>query len=367
MHDPAEVDDGDARATRSSGLIFVGLLLGAVLVAVLLDQVGQTADPNPSKRPPAAAVATTTTTTICPDLPATPEPDRPIGVESIRQCTVPLGGLALGDRRQVPEPALERWNCDALRGPWSVVIRATDGHFGVHGAVVTFPVDRWGAGTAVAKPRGAVWSPGAQQLVWPLAGSHAQIVGDVGQTQLADLAMRITVETGRPHLAEPDGFAAGYGSLATTTHLPPVVHEMRYSTKDLGQESRFGDGLVYTGLMSGASLESQAFEARAKPAGFVRGYPAIYSDVPGGNGTLAWESAPGEVTYIGFSGSATLAGAKQADAIEALRGLADSGRPLTPAQWQAKDRTASCLAGGQTRSQWTAPAPAPRAARRTPG
>jgi hypothetical protein len=87
--------------------------------------------------------------------------------------------------------------------------------------------------------------------------------------------------------------------------------------------------------MSAASVESQAFAAHAKPAGFVRGQPAIYSPMQGGNGTLAWESAPGEVAYIGYSGSVSTA-----DAIEALRALAEKGRLLTPAQWRTKDRIA---------------------------
>ena len=317
-------------------MTFVGLLLSAILAAVLLGQIGQLTDPEPSQRAPAAAVATTAVTTG-PALPATPEREKPIGVESIRRCPGQLGGLALGGRTQRPRPAVERWDCAALRGPWSVVIRAPNGHFGVHGAVVTFPVGSGeGAGMAVTKPRGAVWSPGARQLVWPLAGSHAQIVGDLGQTRLADLAMRITVEAGKPRLAALDGFAA----TATTTFRPPIVHEMRYSTRDLGQEGTLGDGLVYTGLMSGASFESHAFESRAEPAGFVRGRSAVYSGVPGGERVLAWESAPGQVAYIGVSGSATEADAvTQAKTIEVLRALVDRGRPLSPAQWQTKDRT----------------------------
>jgi len=324
VHGPAEVDRGDARPTRSPGLTFVGLLLGAVLAAVLLDQAGHLAGPDPSQRPPAAVAATSG-----PDLPAATEPDRPIGVGSIRRCPARLGALALGDRRQVPKPTLERWDCDALKGPWSVVIRATNGHFGVHGAVVTFPADRGWAGTAVTKPPGAVWNAGVRLLVWPLAGSHAQIVGDVGQPQLADLAMRITVEAGKPRLGALDGFTAA----ATTTYHPPVVHEMRYNTTDLGQDDTLGDGLVYTGLMSGASLESQAFAAGATPAGFVRGQPAIYSGAQDEAGTLAWEPAPGEVAYIGLSGSAM-----HAETIEALRAMADKGRMLTPVQWETMDR-----------------------------
>ena len=65
----------------------------------------------------------------------------------------------------------------------------------------------------------------------------------------------------------------------------------------------------------------------------MRGKPAIFSDVPSGNGALAWESAPGEVTYIGTEGMAT-----RADAIETLRSLAETGRQLTAAQWDTKDR-----------------------------
>ena len=334
----------DARPTRSSGLTFVGLILGAVVAALSLGQLGQLADP--SQRPPAVVAPDVATTTARPDLPATPEPDKPISLETIRRCPAQLGGLQLGgltlsDHRRVNGWSHVRWDCRALNGPWSVVVRAADGRFGVHGAVVTFPVEPGGTGTAATKPRGAVWRPGAQQLVWPLAGAHAQIVGDIGQTQLEDLATRITVEAGKPRLSAPDGYSARYVLLATTTYRPPVVHEMHYRTRDLGQESRLGDGLVYTGLMSGAALESQAFAARATPAGLVRGRPAIYSGGQGGERTLAWEPAPGEVAYIGVRGAATETGAMaEADAIEYLRALADQGRPLSPAQWEAKDRVA---------------------------
>lgn len=330
MHDPTEVDRGDARPTRSSGLSFVGLLMGAVLVAVLL---GQLTEPDRASTPPAAAARTAAVS----QLPETTEPDRAIGADSLKLCPVRLGGLTLGSRLLVQGWALERWDCIALKGPWSVVIRATDGHLGLHGAVVTFPVDSQGSGTAVATPQGGRWDSTRQMLIWPLAGHHAQIVGDLGQAELTDLATHVTVAGGKPHLPTLDGFT----SAATTTYRPPVVHELRYSTGDLAQAGRLGSGVVYTGVMSGAMFETLAFEARGKSAGFVRGKPAVYSRVEGtfdshgqGNsGTLAWESAPGEVTYIGFSGGAT-----DADAIESLRALANRGRMLTAAQWETKDR-----------------------------
>ena len=318
---PEDVDSHDERPTRSTGLTLVGLLGGAVVAAVLM---GQLAEPDPVPGPP-PAVATTTAS----DVPTPREPDKPIGVDSLKRCPVQLGGLTLGDHLQLPGSALERWDCDSLTGPWSVVIRATDGHFGVHSAVVTFPAVYEGSGTPVGQPHGGEWDASSQRLVWPLAGEHLQIVGDVGQTELADLAMRITVEGGKPHLLAPDGFDVA----ATIPYRSPLVREMRYGAEDLGQASRLGDGLVFTGVTSGASFESLAFESHAKPAGFVRGKPAIYSEGQGGNGILAWEFATGRVAYIGYSGSGT-----NADAIDALRTLADKGRLLTLAQWETKDR-----------------------------
>jgi hypothetical protein len=209
-----------------------------------------------------------------------------------------------------------------------VVIRGPGGRFGVNGAVVTFPVDHTTLGNPAARPPGAVWNSGEQLLVWPLAGSHAQIVGDLGQARLADLAMSIRIGRGEPHLTALNGFTTA----ATIPYRSSVVHEMRYSTADLGR-SELGEGLIYTGALSGASFESQVFEARARPAGLVRGRPAVYAEAKGRNGTLAWEPAPGEVAYIGFSGPPAPAGT-----IEVLRALADQGRALTPAQWQTKDR-----------------------------
>ena len=328
MRQPGEVDCRDVRPTRSSGPTLVGLLGGAVLVAVLL---GQLAGPDPAPRPPTAVGTTTAVaTTPAPDIPTTPEPDKPIGVDSLKRCPVQLGGLVLEERLQVSGRALERWDCGALAGPWSVVIRATGGHFGVRSGIVTFPAVSEGSGTPVAQPHGGVWNPGARILVWPLAGSHAQIVGDLVQTEMADLAMRITVEHGKPHLPALDGFAV----TVTIPYGSPVVHEMRYGTGNLGQTSKLGnDGFVYTGVTSGASFESLAIESRAQPAGFVRGSPAIYSD-NGGTGLLAWEFATGLVAYIGYTSSVT-----QIDAADALRALADEGRLLTPAQWETKDRT----------------------------
>jgi len=329
MRDPTEVESREVRSTRSSGLAFAGFLGGIVLAAVLL---GQLTDPGPS---PVTSRASQTKNAS--DVPPSPEPAKSLGVESIKECTVHLGGLVLGNHLRVPGSALERWDCDALKGPWSLVIRARGGHFGVHSSVVTFPVDLVGSGVPSTKPDGGVWNPGTQKLTWPLGTSYAQIVGDLGQTTLEDLAARVTIEVGKPHFAALDGFAA----TAVIPYDSPVVHEMRYSTDDLGEAGKRGSGLIYTGVTSGASFETLLFEAHAKLAGFVRGRLALFSEVPSGNGALAWESAPGEVTYIGTEGMAT-----RANAIETLRALANNGRLLTPKQWETKDRFSAAAPPG---------------------
>jgi hypothetical protein len=329
MHEPTDVDPPRPSPSRSSGLTLTGLLAGAALLASVV--FGQLADPSPSL-PPSDAVATAGEQHIL----LTPEQDTAIGVDSTRHCPVELGGLVLGEDHGVHGWALERWDCDALAGPWSIVIRAAGGQFGVRGAVVTFPVDSKGSGRAVTRPEGGMWNASLHRLVWPLARSHAQIVGDLGHSDLAALATQITVENGKPHVHVPRGLSV----TAAVPYDQPLIHEMRYGASDLGHDADRGDGLVFTGITSGASLETFAFESGSTPAGLVHGKPAVLSSQsalvpnrPGGNGTLTWEVAPGVVAYVGYSGSTI-----QPSAVEVLRALANGSRLLTPGQWQAKDR-----------------------------
>jgi hypothetical protein len=364
---PTGVDRSALRPTSSSGRTFFGLLVLTLLAAVLL---GQLTGQDPSRLPsvavaprtgalgPTAALgpfsvpdlATSPDFGTSPDFTRNPRRDPPIGVESLQPCQVRVGGLVLGDPRLVPGWSLERWDCDAPKGPWSLVIRRTGQHLGVAGAVVTFPVGRPRTGQLVTRPQGARWDPALRRLVWPLAGSYAQIVGGQGVAGLADLAMGVTLGAGRPQLesVKIPKTLKGFAATATIPYGSTVVHEMRYRASDLGQESTFGDGNIYTGVLSGASFESEAYQVRTTPAGLVRGRPAIYVEVPGGHGTLAWEPVPGEVMYIGFSAAQT----KQARAnfVEALRALADHGKALTANQWLTKDQQVGSTAASNTAS-----------------
>lgn len=319
MSERGEVGGSNARRTRRSGLRLVALLGGAVLAAVLVGEL-TTSDPRP-------------TAAITPTAPGTS-----IKAELLRPCPAYVGGLALSETRLIGEWPVETWDCQALtEGPWSLVIRASDGHFGAKSAVVTYPVDHEGLGPAVTRPRGGRWDRNTQTLVFPMGGSHAQIVGDLGLATLVKLAMRTTDgrdgnADGRPHFLGLQGFAAS----AVTTFHSPVLNEIYYETRDLGL-AKLGKGQIWTGVVRGASFESAAFENHAKPAGLVRGKPAMYTHgqyltyvTPGPTtGSLTWESAPGEVTYIGFSGSAS-----EESATEAIRTLANNGTALTPAQWR---------------------------------
>jgi hypothetical protein len=349
---PAEVDRSALRPTSSSGRTFFGFLVLTLLAAVLLGQLtgqdtsrlpsvavaprtgvlGQTAALGPFAVPD---LATSPDFGTSPDF-TRPQKDRPIGVASLQPCQVDVGGLVLGDPPPVSGWSLERYDCNAPSGPWSLVIRSTGGRFGVDGAVVTFPVRGSSTGQPLTKPPGARWYPALARLVWPLGGSYAQIVGDQERSTLADLAMRITVEAGKPHLKSPESLTTQHGFVAAMTipYASALVHEMRYRASDLRQETKFGDANLYTGVLTGAAVESEAYQVHARAAGLVRGRPAIYVAVPGSHRTLAWEPVPGEVMYIGVSGAETTS---TRVTIEALRALADTGKAVTATQWLTKD------------------------------
>jgi hypothetical protein len=333
VSDPPVVNNGETRPTPSPGRAFVAILVGALLAAGLLGQL--TGSGTPPAQPPQRNEVRSVPVESARGPGFAREIDFanvPGSQDSLSRCRAPLGGLVLGGRTRVPGWTVESWECGALEGPWSMVIRGSGGHLGFRSAVVTFPVSSPVAGTPTKRPQAGRWASRDQVLVWPLAGSHARIVGDLGQEKLADLAERVTVRAGKPQLSAPAGFTVS----AAITYRAPVIHEMRYSTVELGQVDRLGTSLVYTGAMSGGTFESDAFQVHATPAGLVRGRPAIGYEIPGRRAALAWEPSPGRVLYIGISGSPITT-----NAIEALRALAENGSELTAAQWQTKDRRAA--------------------------
>ena len=90
-------------------------------------------------------------------------------------------------------------------------MRRSDGSFGQHGAVVTWPVEV----TEAAQSDHA--------LSWVLAGKTARIQGDLPHANLVAIAAGTTLVSGRPVVTAPTGF----GVVSTGLSEAPLVHELR--------------------------------------------------------------------------------------------------------------------------------------------
>ncbi|MFG1886476.1 hypothetical protein ACGFIR_01205 [Micromonospora sp. NPDC049051] len=189
---------------------------------------------------------------------------------------------------------------------------------------MTFPVDAPEAGRAVGV--GAVIGRAEDRMVtWSIAGTYARIRGDLSEAELIAIAARTTIVAGRP-VVRP----AGYVVVSTGPYRPPAIHQIRYGSASLGEQEALGSGLTFTAVTSGGGFEDQLYAERTEDAGPVHGRQAVVSVGLGGNGTLAWEPAPGIVAYVGYSGRQLTE-----EAVAALRRLAERTRALTSSEWQA--------------------------------
>ena len=230
----------------------------------------------------------------------------------------------------------------AESGPWSIIVRRSDGSLGRHGAVITYPVAAVrslstvhigripGSGASGSRTAGNATIGHVDALggiVWPIDGKFARIRGDLGRSTLAALAARVSIRNQHPAMiAAP----AHYRVIAAEPYRAPIVTQSRY-TDSLRVDSGPIDGLIYCGVViRGASFEDGLFAATRSPAAEIGGHPAITSTVGGGSGTIAWEAAPGIVVFVGFSGGLTASAA-----VPSLLDLARRGRLLGHAQWTA--------------------------------
>ena len=216
----------------------------------------------------------------------------------------------------------------AGRGPWAVIVRRADGSLARHGAVVTYPV-----APLVGRPvsRGRLHGTAAyRQVVWPLAGAHARVRGDLGPEALLAIAARTSVVHGRPVVRPPRGYLV----TRSLPYRPTEVHEVRY--RDRGGLGAYGTrlGFVFTGVVRAGGYEDQIYVQGAEPAGLVHRWPAVVSMLMGGNATLVWSPRPGIVAYVGYSGVMYDSGANAA-----LTCLSRRSRPLSDAEWRATTPT----------------------------
>lgn len=220
---------------------------------------------------------------------------------------------------------LERRDDTAVLGPWTVVVRRPYGSLGSNGAVVTFPVEAPPPGDRI-EVNGVAGSSAAKMVVWPIAGAYARVRGDLGEPELLRVAEGTTVVDGKPLVRRVDGLVV----ISVGPYRPPSIHEMRYGSSAVGEAEALGDGLAYTGVVTGGGFEDQLYARQTSPGGTVHCRGAIVSTVRGGNATLAWEPLPGTVAYVGYSGSAV-----DAETLLALQRFADRCRVLSVSEWQA--------------------------------
>ena len=297
---PGEPPRRPSRRLIVAGLVLLTAVAGGTAAAVMVRR-----SPSP---PPAVSIPT-----------CRPAPD-PAGtvapVALVIDCAARTGG------------SLDRRDPTASRGPWTVVVRRHDGSLGRNGAVVTFPAAAAPpAAAASVDVGGAPGRAGPGTVTWPVGGAFARVRGDLPQPALLAIAAATTVAAGRPAVDPPAGYAvAGRG-----TYRSPATHEIRYGTADLGEQDALSGGLTYTGVTGGGGFEDQLYAVPRTDGGPVGGRPSVVSSVAGGNGSLAWEPAPGVVAYVGYSGAVL-----DDHAAAALQRLAERTRPLDEGQWQSR-------------------------------
>lgn len=256
----------------------------------------------------------------------------PVATPNVAPMTAASGkravALSLGADNVGGTNTIEYPNPAASTGPWSVILRRPDGSLGREGAVLTYPVEA-PPGPTTAKVNGVDARGAHGHLWWPIGGKHARLRGELTQAELITIAEATEIIEGRPRVDTPPGFREVWSGLFT----PPVSRDARYGSDELGEESLAG--LVFTNVATGAEFEdnlyAQALRPPAEPRA-VHGRPAVFSTYHGGNGVLAWETEPGTVAFVGWSGNA----ASEAQVAALLR-LAHRAVLLDEDQWRATE------------------------------
>lgn len=227
----------------------------------------------------------------------------------VTTCAVDLPAPAFRGVGRRAGSGLNRWDCAALEdGPSAWVLRDADsGSFGHHGAVVTFPIDGNRPDLTLPGERQGLGWWTRHQVVVRIGERYAQVRGDVGHDRLAAIARGLRLVGGRLRVPAPRGLERVRGPVP---YRSPLTREIRYG--DAVEAEQLG-GLVYAGVSNGAEFEDELYVAiQARPGGRVRGHPAVFSAVGGGNLTLAWEPRPGLVAFVGYSGGLPDASTKRA-------------------------------------------------------
>ncbi len=292
-------------------------MIGAILLATIVLAAGVVYSHHrgsPTHR--AVVPVPTVAPNVAPDHTHTPsgESCSMIGIDRLAPSAITA--LVVEGAPIAPGSTSERCDHQAFLGSWSSVIRRVDGSLGLHSAIVTFP-----ALDPTTKQPG--------KTVWKIADGYAQIRSDLSPAETATIIAGTTIVNGRPVLPSPPHFTVAL----LEPYRPLAIHEIRYPTHDAGELPTLGDGTVYTGITTNGEFEDRLFQADANRQLLVNGQPAVMSSIYGGNGTLAWEPAPGLIAYIGFSATTRPAG----NVTQALVRIATHTTTMTISAWQATD------------------------------
>ena len=186
------------------------------------------------------------------------------------------------------------------RGPFAVVLRATDGDFALRSAIVTWPVSRLIGAEAVRVGDTDGQFAGPRRLTWPLAGQVADVTSDLGRDTMIQLAEATTVIDGRLVVAPPPGFTVEY-----------------QGTSEASEASALRYGAAEFASLGGNSLGAMLFietsnaiddERAALGMDVVRTYQVLGHRAvarPLANGALVFQIAPGRYTTVGWSGNSS--------------------------------------------------------------
>lgn len=236
-----------------------------------------------------------------------------------------LGGLDVPDLP--PElyvrSTIERSDPAAADGPQSIVVRRVGGTITNGTAVVTFPAQGIVPADDVIETRPLT---GAMTIAMTQSAGRLVVRG-VGLTtdEVRAIAQAIEIDDGRP-VFDPGSNLSEFEVVAAGSHHPQVIRQARHGCADLG-EADLGS-LCYTGLSTSLGFEDTLYSRDFQPGPAVNGRPSVISTVGGGSLTLAWETQPGVIAYVGYSGNDIGEGQ-----IAALHRFAERAALIPPTDW----------------------------------
>ncbi len=240
-----------------------------------------------------------------------------------------LGGMVIGGASgpaSYKASTLDRRDPNASEGPYSIVVRAKNGSIIGRTAVATYQPDVVGTVPVRAV---TIAASGATEL--SIAQERGTLrVRAVGLTEaeVSAIGNATQVVDGRPEItlsSLPD-----FSVVASGSSSPSTIRQARYGCDVVGEIDT--QGLCYAAVTFSPGFEDALFEAGFRPGPLVDGRPSAVSTIGGGSGSLAWETQPGMIAYIGYSANPLVS---ESSTVDAMARLAERVQLISPAEWSA--------------------------------